>query len=318
LKTPDRPEVKPWLKRANDGTRFAFEYAHVVRVLEGEAVQYLLPVVLPLLDGKRTLAEISAQVGDEFEEPIRALLKALSDHDLLVDGVSSWERASPKTRETIEYLAATPAASASRAAIREAVCSASVQLIGTSSAGDEVGRALERSGIDVGRLDWDEHPRPSVALVIVAPSPAETPQLSLWNEAALQSTVAWTHILPYNGAVAIVGPLYIPGETCCFRCLQLRRAANLKYGDWFWRFEEAPAPYPAAPSCDLILGGLCADLVVRWVGTHDPALPGIVYTLEFDPVRVESQRVYRVPRCPVCSETARASPPQPWSEDESG
>ena len=51
---PALPLLAPWYRVVGDGERLLLEYAQSVVVLEGAAVQSLLPALLPLLDGTRS------------------------------------------------------------------------------------------------------------------------------------------------------------------------------------------------------------------------------------------------------------------------
>ena len=70
-------------------------------------------------------------------------------------------------------------------------------------------------------------------------------------------------ILPHDGRIAPVGPLYLPGETCCYECFKRRRAANLDYPDEFWALHETPAAYPTPAMFTSVLAGLATSVAVR-------------------------------------------------------
>jgi bacteriocin biosynthesis cyclodehydratase domain-containing protein len=135
------------------------------------------------------------------------------------------------------------------------------------------------------------------------------------NRVALAARVPWLATLPFDGLALWIGPLVVPGESCCWRCFQLRRASNSGYAVEFGELERAgggrlaPAPLVAAAA------GLAATMALRWLAVSDPALPGVAWALELWPRPALTEHVvYRVPRCPVCSGLADQAAPAPWAE----
>ena len=80
-------------------------------------------------------------------------------------------------------------------------------------------------------------------------------------------------MLPYDGRFAPVGPLIVPGESCCFTCFELRRAGNLEYGSDFEAVERTPVAATADPAFAAMVAALAAHLVLRWVVACDRTLP---------------------------------------------
>jgi bacteriocin biosynthesis cyclodehydratase domain-containing protein len=180
----------------------------------------------------------------------------------------------------------------------------------------EVASSLRRSGIS--RLERLALPAESAELggfelALAVPSGEELPKLSAWNEAALGAALPWLQVLPFDGLFAAVGPLYIPRETACYECFQIRRASNVDYGREFLALQDVPAPLPAAASIEQTVAGLAATLALRWLAYRDQFLPGTWYALELG-VRpaLGVHVIYRVPRCPTCSGLEKAAQPLPW------
>jgi bacteriocin biosynthesis cyclodehydratase domain-containing protein len=308
-----KPAVKPWLRRVETTNGVALEFAHATHVFEGEAARYVLPVVIPLLDGSRTVEDVVAYVGSEFEELVRRAIDALVENGLIVELPPDWGELPGSARQAIEYLSATGRGAAQPSEIAEALRSRPVGVVGSSPLAARLNETFAASGVErVGRLDWSDEPAAG-AFVVAAPAADEVELLEGWNERALRERIEWMPVLPHNGVFASVGPVLIPEETCCYRCLQLRRAANLDYGEIFWALAKAKAPYPMSPGGELLLAGMCAEVVLRWIALRDPGLPGTFYAVGHGSrLELESHRVYRVPRCPVCSEIAVTGAPLPW------
>src|SRR5439155_1548874 len=128
--------------------------------------------------------------------------------------------APPGVRDDARAVAAvhrlTPALAADR------LRSASVGVVGSGSARLDVARLIAAAGIgDVRRLGWSGRGRADLA--VVAPAADELDRLPAWNRVALASGVPFLLVRPWDGRMAAVGPLVLPGQTCCYECLLLRR-----------------------------------------------------------------------------------------------
>jgi bacteriocin biosynthesis cyclodehydratase domain-containing protein len=155
-----------------------------------------------------------------------------------------------------------------------------------------------------------------VELVVGAPAPAELPCLGTWNRQALSSGQPWLQVLPFDGRYASVGPLYLPGETCCFECFRLRRAASLDVGDELAALEATSAAYPVAPALQALVAGLAATIALQWLVLQDHDVPSAFYAVELGLVLgISLHHVHRVPRCPACSDAADVAAPLPWHKE---
>lgn len=311
---PARPQLEPWYRLARGDGLLALEYGQSAVFFEGAAAERLLPALLPLLDGTRTVAEIVRCLGEAVEPAVAKALSLLARHGLLAPG-PPLPAATPRPfAETASLLAADGAAPSPAKAL-SALRRGRAAVVGTGTLAEEVVRVLRLSGVaDLERLGW-ESPTLRMPLALVAPSPAELPELPAWNERALAAGASWLQVLPFDGRYAAAGPLYIPGETCCYACFRLRRADNLDLLRELPHLDDVPARYPCAPALERALAGLAAALALRWLVARDPSLPGVLHALEWgERVAVTTHVVYRVPRCPACSPAAAASAPRPWHE----
>jgi bacteriocin biosynthesis cyclodehydratase domain-containing protein len=123
-------------------------------------------------------------------------------------------------------------------------------------------------------------------------------------------------VLPFDGRYAGVGPLYLPGDTCCHECFRLRRAANVDAADELPLLDGVPARYPASPPVDAVVGGLAALVALGWLVLGDHYAPAAFYALELVPtLSLTLHHVHRVPRCPACSGLGDVAPPLPWYKE---
>jgi bacteriocin biosynthesis cyclodehydratase domain-containing protein len=315
---PEKPLLKPWYRLAREGDRILFHYGESLLTLEGKAAARLLPALLPLLDGTRTVDEIAAYLGEPVRPAIDKALRLFQEHLLLTSGPLP-DAAEPYGRAA-EFLAATDPVDRSVAQTLERLETANAGLVGSGPLAEEVARLLRLSGVGgLERLAWDVRAdaEARLDLVLAVPSGEELPRLADWNQTALVAGVPWLQLLPFDGRFLAIGPLYVPGETACFECYSLRRASNVDYPSEFLALGRVPARHPAAPTLDRAAAGLAATVAVRWLAHRDEFLPGHWHALEYEwELRLSSHFVYRVPRCPACSGLARQAPPLPWHDGE--
>jgi bacteriocin biosynthesis cyclodehydratase domain-containing protein len=307
---PDRPLLAPWYRLVENDERLLLEHGQSVVVLEGAAVQKLLPHLLRLLDGTRTVAELVDCLGAAARPAIEHALETLVSRGLLVEG----PRVEPDIGATAYAFAAAYSLTPSRVVAR--LRTAAVGVVGEALAGAEIARLLLAAGVgEVRRRPWD--PGDETDLVIVTPAAHEIPLLGSWNQAALAAGTRWLPVRPFDGRLAAVGPLVIPGESCCYECLLLRRAANLEYGDDLTQIEGALLAATSDPAFEALVVALAAHVALRWIAGHDRTVPGVLYAVELQPLpAITDHNVLRVPRCPVCSSAERLAPVLPWHAAE--
>ena len=85
-RVPERPALAPWCRLAEDGRRVLVEHGGTVVTFEGRAAEALLPRLLPLLDGTRTVEDVESVLGRPVAPAIAKALALLAANRLLVDG----------------------------------------------------------------------------------------------------------------------------------------------------------------------------------------------------------------------------------------
>lgn len=309
---PERPLLKPWyrLVQAEDG--FLLEHGRSVVVFGGAAATTLLPALLPLLDGTRTIAEVVEVVGPEVTAAVEQALRLLAENNLLTEGPRLGVDSGPR-RAVVETLAAAAGPRTTMHELAERLATARILVVGQGQAAEPLGRLLHLSGFEaVTRIDRAGEQE---ALVVVAPGPDEPGLYDEWNLRALRDGVAWIPVGEYDGRTVSIGPLIVPHEGPCYTCLQLRRDSTSGCARELAQLSGIPAAAVARPALLAAAAALATEVVVRWVVAGDPGLPGALFTLESIPqFRVESHVVLRVPRCTSCSPAAAAAPQSPWHE----
>jgi bacteriocin biosynthesis cyclodehydratase domain-containing protein len=317
---PAQPQLKPWYRQAVVGDALVLEHGHAAVVFAGAAAVRLLPVLLPLLDGTRTVAAIVSELGTAAEPAVLNALRLLQRRDLLLDGDGSSDGG---TDAATLFLAAI-GRGVTVAAVRAALAQAEVAVAGASPVADLLVDLLRRSGADrAARASWDELSEVSegkvsksnAPFVVASPAGDEVDRLAAWNRGAVASGTPWLQVLPFDGRFAAVGPLYVPGESCCYECYRSRRVAASGYGDELRALDEVPTRAGSTPAFEAVVAGVAAGLALRWLVHLDHYLPGVFYACEAGGTGLTQHRVYRAPRCAVCSGARDAAPPLPWFKE---
>jgi bacteriocin biosynthesis cyclodehydratase domain-containing protein len=311
------PYLKPWWRVTYEATRVTFHYGDQLVTCHGRGAVVLFPRLLPLLDGQHTMDDVVNSHGLAAAPAIRRAIALLTTNDLLIEGPAISVEIPPGARESVHFVAANRRKAGPLNADAERLVRLRVGIVGSSSTAQEIVRALTALGSEAQELPWTASAAQTAGcdLVVAAPSGAELPLLMDWNRRALQEGTQWLQVLPYDGRFATVGPLYVPGETCCYACFCYRRASNVEYAAGFWAMQETPAPYPSTLPIELMLAGLVTLAVLRWHLRADEGLPGQFQAFELGTdLALNTHFVYRVPRCTACSSVGAIAPPLPWFE----
>jgi bacteriocin biosynthesis cyclodehydratase domain-containing protein len=318
MRTPERPLLKPWYRLAWSDTACLLEYGGSAISLEGAAARRLLPALLPLLDGRRTVAEIEATLGVAVAPAVEQVLAGLARAGALTEGpsVRNGDR-NGRATAIAELLSDGSPAGDGPWQVAESLGTASVAVAGAGEIADTLAGLLEECG--VGRVERvglaEVRPGRAETLLVAAPHPREVVGLQDVNELALLHGLAWLQLLPFDGRAGYVGPLFLPGATCCHRCFTLRWASTSGYRDELAALEPVAPAHGLASPLAATVGGLGSLIALRWLSGRDPRLPGRLWALELQPApSLTEHLVYRVPRCPACSQACAAAPPSPWFE----
>jgi bacteriocin biosynthesis cyclodehydratase domain-containing protein len=319
LPLPRQPYLRPWYRTAADGERLLLEHGGTVVVLEGAALKRLVPALLPLLDGTRALEEIVAQLGAPARPAVEQALALLSGRGLLTEGPPLDELPEPFAASA-ESLAATRRDSPSPSTVRRRLREARVAVAGAPRLAAALTRELLRAGVGrVDHVDWEATGLDATHDVAVAAAgPAELAELGDWDRRRNDDGVPWLALPPFDGRLAPIGPLVVPGETACLACYRLRRAATSDCREELRALEHTPSSARAATSLETLVAGVAALALLRYLAGLDPTLPGSFYALEAGiPLSLSRHRVLRVPRCPACSEVEALAAPLPWFKEVS-
>jgi bacteriocin biosynthesis cyclodehydratase domain-containing protein len=107
-----------------------------------------------------------------------------------------------------------------------------------------------------------------------------------------------------------VGPLYVPGETGCYGCQDIRYRREYPLYETAidqLRGRESPAP-SLGPPCGVIGGMVAMDVVHFLTGLASPATFGVGYTIDLRTMAMEREEIVAEPDCPVCGGSPEGAP----------
>jgi bacteriocin biosynthesis cyclodehydratase domain-containing protein len=314
---PRQPYLRPWYRTASDGERLLLEHGGTVVVLEGAALKRLVPALLPLLDGTRRLEDLVAQLGAPARPAIEQALALLAERGLLTEGPPLDDLPEPFATSA-ESLSAARRDGASPHEVRRRLREARVAVAGGPRVATTLTRELLRAG--VGRVDqvgWEASGLDRTHDVAVAAAGQhELTELADWDRRRNDDGVAWLALMPFDGRLAPIGPLVVPGETACLACYRLRRAATSDCRDELRALDGSPSSARATTALETLVAGIAALALLRYLAGLDPTLPGSFYALDVGvPLALSRHRVLRVPRCPACSQVDALAAPLPWFKE---
>ncbi len=260
-----------------------------VRVrVEGMAADELA-TALRSVDGSRQFGALRAY-GRGFEDLVGELVVRdvirFGDKESLSEAARCFARTHDDPKSCYARLGAS----------RVAVC-------GTSDLADQVRRGLREVGVQ--SREW---PSEGADLIIACLRSPRDPYAELVHEQSRTKQIPWLPLLVFGDA-GFVGPLFLPNEGPCLRCLQSREAANWADPELTTLYYKVVADRRKSAST---YGSLPAYLgLVSYWGVLEatkflaqfrmPAILGTMLRLDFARAEAEAHRVFAVPRCRGCS-----------------
>jgi len=141
------------------------------------------------------------------------------------------------------------------------------------------------------------------------------------HNTSINEGIPWIMCSPLNSIEGIVGPFFVPPETCCYRCYDLRIKSNLTRYAEYMAFEAyvkdregRTAEYGFLNPFPMIIGNLAALEIVKHItGFVSPETYGCLIALNFVTLQMEHHEVFKLPRCPDCSPARGLPPKSMWS-----
>jgi bacteriocin biosynthesis cyclodehydratase domain-containing protein len=279
-------------------------YFHVERV-EGEGVFLLSehghfvlfgPVnelVAPAIDGRRTSDEIvDGLVGEASMQELYLALASIERDGYLIEA----DAETPRPEAAFwAGLGAEPREARSATLER----TASVRCL-DSHTEDTVRAALEHLGVRVVE-DGD-------ATLVVADDYLN-PELARINDEHMEAGRPWLLVKP-RGFYTWIGPLFAPGRTACWRCLEHRLRGNREVESFIERrgaagpFDTSVAATPASTTVAIELAALHLSMCLA--DLDSPVLESRIVTANWAALDAHPHTVLRRPQCPCCGDSTLA------------
>ena len=123
------------------------------------------------------------------------------------------------------------------------------------------------------------------------------------NEAAAEAGVPWLNVAA-DGPELLVGPIVVPGLTACFNCFEVFDESGRQHRHDFLIYKDAlrdGRPIPVPPTRAYLAAAWAAQGIEQFVRDGRGFLVERVLRVDTERMEVISERVFQLPRCPVCS-----------------
>ncbi|MFT3768217.1 MAG: TOMM precursor leader peptide-binding protein [Minicystis sp.] len=246
-------------------------------------------LLIPLLDGRRSVDEITATLAAELPavEIHHAIARLEQQGYVTEDGTGSerdgfWEAVAEVVPCAPERLAATPVA---------------VRAMGGEDV-EPATSALVEAGLIV-----EEH----APLIIVVTGDYLHPDLEAWNRRARDEAATWVPVKP-GGIEPWIGPVFQPGPGPCWACLAARIRHNRPVEAYLERRRGEGTPL--LPSLVGLLASrraalsFASVLVATWIasGGRGPLSGHGIVSLDLIHAATATHPFSRRPQCPVCGD----------------
>lgn len=281
------------------------------QVLRGQATRTLLPRLIPLLDGERTLDELAAALPDVPAGHLRQAVALLYTRGLLEDGsddpTADGEQFDPQALAFFRRHVDTTRVNRSAWQAARRLLNAEVivyTMAGEQARADLVAR-LRAAGIGAvsggdfdGRPSFTSRPGGKLAVALVEGAEDET-RLARLDEQCARLSVPWLRVAVNPAAqTADLGPYFERGETPCYSCFRrvdgpTRRGA-----------EAAVEPADAALQARLWAGMLVAEAVALLSRIAPAATELAMKRYDLSDWSLRTLHFPRLPGCPSCRPVA--------------
>lgn len=203
------------------------------QLLRGRAAQTLLPCLLPLLDGTRTLAQVAVQLPDVAPTHVQQAIALLYTRGLLEDTAA--EPAIDPRKFDPNLLAflrrhvdsARVNRSGLEAAERLRQAEVAIYSVGDDDAGNWLAQLLLRCEVGMVSIAdmqdshvWQPSTRRKLTIVLVSGKEDEV-ALTALDEQCAQAGVPWLRVaVNAETGTADLGPYFERGETACYQCFR--------------------------------------------------------------------------------------------------
>lgn len=127
------------------------------------------------------------------------------------------------------------------------------------------------------------------------------------NKVAIELRKPWMAV-SMDGSEARIGPIFIPGETCCFNEADIQHIASaIDVKDDYFTFREdskqrsSTSIPPVLPPYLSAAAGMAVSGLLRYIATGTSFLIERCIRMDFERLTIDYETIMRLPRCPACS-----------------
>lgn len=348
---PRRPVLRPSVTPVViDGDLILRSYSRLLR-LRGATARQVLPGLLALLDGSRTVDDLEQAL--EPGAGVREVLALLEDAGVLADAdlLGRHQLVTARARVLaffealgLDGLAALDAlgqAELSVVSVQPDLADVLLDVFGQYELGNVEVLVLSDDSGDTSMEDIRGHHQPVVEQLeggvfdnrlrskdlIVAVVDRWSPTfMRAINRAALRCSSPLLPLCPTSEAECLLGPTVVPGETACWRCMEVRQRSNwLSRESWEMAIERHLEGHPLtgflsgmpAAHAEIVLRMLAVE-ATKWLAKCNYFMQTLDHVLALRPftLEVEQHVVLKVPRCPDCSRLQHHPATRVWMQRE--
>ena len=142
-------------------------------------------------------------------------------------------------------------------------------------------------------------------LVVVALETHSPSTLHAMNEMAIAHRTSWMSVF-FDGSEAVIGPTYVPAETCCYHEFETQSQASMRYKAEYLVFKEflrntsLDNEVFTLPPFASVAAGFTATSALHYLVRGKSFTSGRVMRINFETLSIDMHDVLRLPRCPAC------------------
>lgn len=259
----------------------------------------IYPLLAPLLDGRHHPDELVDLLSGKVQaEEVYLTLLKLERQGLLEEGSEALDPAAAAfwSANGVEPQAAAESLAQKRVAL----------ITFGEVPGHRMEQMLQASGLRLGSQEES-------ALWVVLASDYLLPGLEKLNAAALTLNKPWLLVKP-NGLTPWIGPLFVPGASACWKCLETRLRSNRQEEHFIQVQATINTPFvtpSALPSTLDTALSLASTAAARYVVREgDSVLEGKLLTFDTSTFQTHEHELVRRPQCSACGQ-AHPKHPEP-------
>lgn len=131
------------------------------------------------------------------------------------------------------------------------------------------------------------------------------------NKVALETGKKWASVYT-DGSLAVIGPLYVPGETLCYNEFEIQIEATLEHRDEYILYKDymeetgIGLSHLVIPPILDIVSNYAAFFTAKFLTSGYSCINGRAIFINFEDLSLDYQNVLKLPRCPACANLKHA------------